>query len=144
MDVYNISGTALTSNYTTNANWTTAQLFELNFAQFGDTIFITHRDNPIREIFRESATSFIMFKHLHLMKMSVTVGGVNKSKQPFYRYADRLIDVTLSSHATGTGRTVTASSSTFTSNQVGDYILINGKQGKITGFTSGTSYYYNY
>jgi hypothetical protein len=45
MDVYNINGTALTSNYTTNCNWTTAQLFELNFAQFGDTIFITHRNN---------------------------------------------------------------------------------------------------
>ena len=27
MDVYNISGTALTTNYTTNCNWTTAQLF---------------------------------------------------------------------------------------------------------------------
>lgn len=138
MDVYNINGTALTSNYTTNANWTTAQLFELNFAQFGDTIFITHRDNPIREIFRESATSFIIRVFTFDEDTSVTVSGVNKSLQPFYRYADRLIDVTLSSHATGTGRTVTASSSTFTSNQVGDYILINGKQGKITGFTSGT------
>ena len=28
MDVYNTSGTALTSNYTTNCNWTTAQLFQ--------------------------------------------------------------------------------------------------------------------
>ena len=52
MDVYNISGTALSSNVTTNCNWSTAQLFELNFAQFGDTIFVTHRDNPIRKIFR--------------------------------------------------------------------------------------------
>ena len=40
MDVYNISGTAIVSNYTTNCNWTTAQLFELNYAQFGDTIFV--------------------------------------------------------------------------------------------------------
>ena len=58
MDVYNISGTALSSNVTTNCNWSTAQLFELNFAQFGDTIFVAHRDNPIRKIFRSSATNF--------------------------------------------------------------------------------------
>ena len=58
MDVYNVAGTVLTSNYTTNCNWTTAQLFELNFAQFGDTIFVTHRSNAIRKIFRSSATAF--------------------------------------------------------------------------------------
>ena len=29
MDVYNVAGTVLTSNYTTNCNWSTAQLFEL-------------------------------------------------------------------------------------------------------------------
>ena len=60
MDVYNINGSALTSNYTTNCNWTTAQLFELNFAQFGDTIYVCHRNNAIRKIFRESASSFIV------------------------------------------------------------------------------------
>ena len=60
MDVYNTSGSVLTSNYTTNANWTTAQLFELNFAQFGDSIFVTHRNNPTRRIFRESASSFVV------------------------------------------------------------------------------------
>ena len=58
MDVYNTSGTAITSNYTTNCNWITAELFELNFAQFGDSIFITHRNRPTRKIFRETSTSF--------------------------------------------------------------------------------------
>ena len=53
LDVYDTSGTAITSNYTTNCNWTTAQLFELNFTQFEDTIFVTHRNNAIRKIFRE-------------------------------------------------------------------------------------------
>ena len=138
MDVYNINGSAIVSNYTTNCNWTTAQLFELNFAQFGDTIFLTHRDNSIREIFRESASSFIVRVFTFDEDTDVSVSSVNKSLQPFYKYADKAISVSLSSHATGTGRTVTASSSTFTSNQVGDYILINGKQGKITAFTSGT------
>ena len=138
MDVYNIDGSVIVSNYTTNCNWTTAQLFELNFAQFGDTIFITHRDNEIRKLFRESATSFTVSVFAFDDDDSVTVSGVNKTTRPFYKYASSSISVSLSSHGTGTGRTVTASANAFTSNQVGDYIEINKKQGKITGFTSAT------
>jgi len=138
MDVYDIDGAAIISNITSNCNWTTAQLFELNFAQFGDTIFVTHRDNPTVKIFRSSATNFSASIFAFDDDDTVTVSGVNKTTRPFYKYADGLVSVSLSSHATGTGRTVTASSSVFTSNQVGDYIEINEKQGKITGFTSGT------
>ena len=70
MDVYDISGTAIVSNYTTNCNWTTAQLFELNFAQFGDTIFVTHRDNPMIKIFRSSASTFtVSYMSFKLMKI---------------------------------------------------------------------------
>jgi hypothetical protein len=138
MDVYNISGTAIVSNTTSNCNWTTAQLFELNFAQFGDTVFITHRDNETRKIFRDSATSFTVSVFAFDDDDSVTVSGINKTTRPFYKYAASSISVSLSSHATGTGRTVTASADVFSSNQVGDYIEINKKQGKITGFTSAT------
>lgn len=139
MDVYNISGTALSSNVTTNCNWTTAQLFELNFAQFGDTIFITHRDNPIRKIFRSSATAFNVQTFSFDEDDSVTVGGVNKSKQPFYKYADGSISVTLSSHATGTGRTLTSSSGYFTSAYVNTYLEVNDKQVFVTGFTDASN-----
>jgi hypothetical protein len=138
MDVYNISGTALSSNVTTNCNWTTAQLFELNFAQFGDTVFITHRDNPTRKIFRTSATNFEVQTFAFDTDDSVTVGGVNKSKQPFYKYADGTISVTLSAHATGTGRTLTASASAFTSAYANTYLQVNGKQVFVTGYTSAT------
>ena len=58
LDVYNSSGTAIQANITSNCNWTTAQLFDLNFAQFGDTVIVCHRDNPIRKIIRASASSF--------------------------------------------------------------------------------------
>lgn len=138
MDVYNISGTAIVSNYTTNCNWTTAQLFELNYAQFGDTIFITHRDNATRRLFRESATTFTVSSFAFDEDDTISISGANRSLQPFYKYVDSGISVTLSSHATGTGRTVTASSDAFTSNQVGDHLEINAKQVKITGFTSAT------
>ena len=139
MDVYNISGTALTSNYTTNCNWTTSQLFELNFAQFGDTIFVTHRNNPIREIFRESASSFIVREFaFKIDEDTPAVSGVNKILAPFYKYDDALVTLTLSTGATGTGRTVTASSGVFVPSCVGHYLRVDGSQMKITGYTSST------
>jgi len=138
LDVFDSSGASVQSNITTNCNWTTAQLFELNYAQFGDTVFITHRDNPIVKIIRTSASSFSVSLFEFEEDETVTVGGANKTTQPFYKYADSTISVTLSSHATGTGRTLTASSATFTSAYVGTYLLVNSKQVKVTGFTSTT------
>ena len=138
MDVYNISGSALTSNYTTNANWTTAQLFELNFAQFGDTIFVTHRDNEIREIFRESASSFIIRQFAFKINEDVVVSGAYKTDTPFYKYEPATTTLSINTAATGTGRTVTASSGFFTSDYVGSYLTIDGSQVKITGYTNST------
>ena len=134
LDVYNTSGTVLTSNYTTNCNWTTAQLFELNFAQFGDTIYITHRNNAIRKIFRASATSF-------------TVGTFTFSShstgypryQPYFKYADSA--VTLSAAATtGTAVNITASAGIFDTNTnwVGKTIRIGAKEIDITSRSSTT------
>ena len=71
LDVFDSSGASVQSNITTNCNWTTAQLFELNYAQFGDTVFITHRDNPIVKIIRTSASSFLVFLCLSLKKMKL-------------------------------------------------------------------------
>lgn len=138
MDVYNISGTAIVSNYTTNCNWTTAQLFELNFAQFGDTIFVTHRDNPIRKIFRSSATTFTVSEFEFAIDEDTTVSGVSKIFAPFYKYDDSTVTVTLSTGATGTGRTVTASAAVFVPECVGHYLEVDGSQMKITGYTSAT------
>tara|TARA_R100000231_G_scaffold139610_1_gene121604 strand:+ start:2835 stop:5048 length:2214 start_codon:yes stop_codon:yes gene_type:complete len=138
LDVYNSSGSAIAANITTNCNWTTAQLFELNFAQFGDTVFLTHRDNPIREIKRTSASSFSVSAFEFEEDDSVTVGGVNKTTQPFYKYADTSITLTPAA-TSGTGVTITASADTFVSNHNGTYIRIGGKQCKITNYTSATS-----
>ena len=138
MDVYNTSGTALTSNYTTNCNWTTAQLFELNFAQFGDSIFITHRDNETRRIFRSTASSFEVYQFAFEEDEDVVVSGAYKTHAPFYKYEDHDVTLTINTAATGTGRTVTASSGFFTSDYVGHYLTIDGSQVKITGYTSST------
>ena len=75
LDVYDADGAVIQSNITTNVNWTEAQLFELNFAQFGDTVFLTHRDNPIREIRRLSATSFEVRAYEFELDEDVVVSG---------------------------------------------------------------------
>ena len=138
LDVYDSDGVDIQTNITSNVNWTTAQLFELNFAQFGDTVFITHRDNPILKIKRTSATTFTVSVFEFEIDEDVVVSGAYKTHAPFYKYADASVTVTLSTSATGTGRTITASSPIWTTDYVNHYIKVDGSQIKITGYTSST------
>ena len=138
LDVYGSDGAAIQTNITSNCNWTTAQLFEINFAQFGDTVFLTHRNNPIREIKRTSASTFTVSAYEFEEDTSVSVGGKNKTLQAFFKYAATSLTITLSSHATGTGRTLTASADFFTTDHVNTYLKINGKQVFITARTNAT------
>ena len=131
MDVYNTSGVAITSNYTTNCNWTTAQLFELNFAQFGDTIFVAHRNNPLRKIFRASASSFTVTA----FTFSAHSTGY-PIYQPYYKYADSA--TTIGTSATTGSVTVTASAATFSAAWVGIKIRKDDKTMTITAFTDVT------
>ena len=48
------------------------------------------------------------------------------------------LTITLSSHATGTGRTLTASADFFTTNHINTYLKIDGKQVFITARTNAT------
>ena len=132
MDVYNTSGTALTSNYTTNCNWSTAQLFEINFAQFGDTIFVTHRNNATRKIFRDTATAF----SVSLFEFSTHSTGF-PVYEPYYKYATPA--TTISTSATSGSVTVTASASTFTAQWVGVRIRKNKKTMTITAYSNATT-----
>jgi hypothetical protein len=138
LDVYDSDGASVQLNITTNCNWTTAQLFELNYAQFGDTVFIAHRDNPTVKIVRSSATSFAASIFAFEEDDTVTVNSTNKTTQPFYKYAPSSTTVTMSAHATGAARTLTASASSFTNAYVGQYLLVNKKQVFVTGYTSAT------
>ena len=132
MDVYNTSGSAITSNYTTNCNWITAELFELNFAQFGDTIFITHRNRPTREIFRESATSFIVRE----FEFQTHSSGY-PVYEPYYKYAPSA--TTIGTSGTSGSVTVTASANTFTASWVGVRIRKDKKTMTITAYTNATT-----
>ena len=138
LDVYDSNGASVQLNITTNCNWTTAQLFELNYAQFGDTVFISHRNNPIVKIVRGSATSFSVDLFAFEIDEDVVVSGAYKTHTPFYKYADSTVTVTLSTASTGTGRTITASANVWTNSYVGHYLKVDGSQIKITGYTNAT------
>jgi len=134
LDVYSSAGAVIQSNYTTNCNWTTAQLFELNIAQFGDTVFIAHRNNPTVKIKRTSASSFTGT----LFAFDSHSSGYPRY-QPYYKYADS--GVTLNPAATsGTSVNITASSAIFDTNDnwVGKTIRIGGKEIDIASRTSTT------
>jgi len=68
----------------------------------------------------------------------VVVSGAYKTDTPFYKYEAALTTLTINTAATGTGRTVTASSGFFTTDYIGHYLTIDGSQVKITGYTSPT------
>lgn len=139
LDVYDpTDGSVIQSNITTNCNWTEAQLFQLNYTQSGDTIFVTHRDNPIRKIFRSSATTFTVNAFEFATNEDIVVSGAYKTDTPFYKYEDGSTTLTINTAATGTGRIVTSSVGFFTSDYVGHYLTIDGSQVKITGYTSPT------
>ena len=138
LDVFDSAGASIQANITSNCNWSTSELFELSYAQFGDTVFIVHRNNPIVKIVRTSASNFAVSLFTFEEDETVSVGGANKTTQPFFKYADSTISVTLSDKTTGTGRTLTASADAFTSSYTGTYLLVNNKQVKVTGYTSAT------
>ena len=134
LDVYSSAGAVIQSNITSNCNWTTAQLFELNLAQFGDTVFITHRNNPIRKIVRTSATTFSVSDFTWASHSS----GYPRYK-PYYKYEDA--GVTLTPAATsGSSVNITASSAIFDSdsNWENKTIRIGGKEVDIVSRTSTT------
>tara|TARA_B100001939_G_C16941021_1_gene618302 strand:+ start:615 stop:2834 length:2220 start_codon:yes stop_codon:yes gene_type:complete len=138
LDVYSNTGSVIQSNITSGCNWTTAQLFELNYAQFGDTVFVTNRNNPIIQIKRTSASTFTVSAFEFEEDEDVIVSGAAKTHTPFFKYEDHDVTLTISTAATGTGRTITASSGFFTTDYVDHYLKIDGSQVKITGYTSAT------
>ena len=134
LDVYSSAGAVIQSNYSTNCNWTTAQLFELNLAQFGDTVFITHRDNPTIKIKRVSASSFTA----SVFDWASHSSGYPRY-QPYYKYEDSAVTLTPAA-TTGTSVNVTASSGIFDSdsNWAGKTIRIGGKEADIVSRTNTT------
>jgi hypothetical protein len=112
--------------------YTTAQLFDLKFAQSADVMYITHPAHEVEKLSRTGHTSW-------------TLTDVDFTKGPFQDANTTATTFTPSTHTTGTGRTLTASATTgvnsgsgFLSTDIGRQFYMNSGYGVITGVNSTT------
>ena len=104
--------------------YTTAQLFDIKFAQSADIMYLTHESHPVKKLSRTGHTSWT------LTDCSFTDGP----------YLDtNTTSTTLTPAATsGTAINLNASAAVFVSTDVGRLVRLSGGFGKITNFNSST------
>ncbi len=132
LKIYSTAGVLLQT--ITSQPWDTADLFELNFTQQGDTMIVVHEDFIPKVITRTGATTFTSADFAF-------DSSVNSEKvyQPYFKFASDTITLDIDSVTKdATGVTCTASSSYFTSDYVGARIRYMGAELLITGYTSAT------
>ena len=112
--------------------YTTAQLFDIKFAQSADVMYITHPEHEVEKLSRTGHTAW-------------TLTDVDFTKGPFQDANTTTTTFTPSTHTTGTGRTLTASATTgvnsgsgFLSTDIGRQFYMNSGYGVITGVNSTT------
>ena len=109
-----------------------AELFELKYAQSADVMYICHPNHAVRKLSRTGHTSW-------------TLTEVDFTNGPYLDDNITTTTFTTSSHTVGTGRTLTASSTTginndtgFQTTDVGRLVRFRDGYGKITARTSTT------
>jgi len=115
-----VSGTAVE----TVTVYPIADVFELQFAQDADTLYISHNSYPTYKLQRTSATTF-------------TMTAVGFSRGPFLDVNITATTMTPSA-ATGAGITLTASVASFTADNIGSFYRIKDGVVLITAYTSTT------
>ena len=126
------SGGVANRVYTLATTYLTADLFQIKYAQSADVMYLCHPDYSVKKLSRTGHTSW-------------TITEVDFTDGP---YLDDNITTTtfgMSSHTVGTGRTLTASSTTginsntgFQSTDVGRLFTFRDGYGEITAITSTT------
>lgn len=124
------SGGTIAEIVEVTTTYTEAELFDLNFAQSADTLYIVHPDHAPAKLTRSSHTAWT------LTDISFVNGPYMADPPPAAG------TMTASATTVGTGRTMTASVATFASTDVGRllYHQVSGVAGwcTITAFTSST------
>ena len=99
--------------------YTTAQLFDIKFAQSADVMYITHPEHEVEKLSRTGHTAW-------------TLTDVDFTNGPFQDANITTTTLTPSTHTTGTGRTLTASATTginsgsgFLSTDIGRQFYLN-------------------
>jgi hypothetical protein len=112
------------SPYEISSPYLTAELFDIKFAQSADIMYITHPNHAVRKLSRTGHTSW------SLTECSFTNG-------PFLD--TNTSTTTLTASGVSGSVTITASSNTFVSTDVGRQVRIGSGHSKITNFSSATS-----
>ena len=121
-DAYASSGYAA-KVYEIATTYTTTQIFEIQYTQSADVMYIVHPDHKPRKLSRTGHTSW-------------TLTDVDFLRGP---YLDaNTSSATMTPSGTSGAVTITASTSTFVSGDIGRLIKIETGHAKITGYTSGT------
>ncbi len=124
---YKDNGQILSSGspYEISSPYLTAEIFDIKFAQSADVMYITHPSHKTRKLSRTGHTSW-------------TLTEVDFVNGPYLDTNSSTTTITSSAHTVGTGRTFTASASTFASTDVGRLVRFRDGYAEITGFTSAT------
>lgn len=145
LKIYRWDGSTLTACSISSGSipYTTAlQCRNAKYAAAGDKIFLFHEDFPVQEITRTGATTFTVANYA--FDTGTSTG--NQVYQPYYRYADQGITMTLSA-LTGAGVTITMSSAVFVNSGAVTHIgtrfrrmfaTNDWREIEITGVTSST------
>ena len=112
------------STYEISTPYTTAQLFNLKFAQSADVMYICNENHSVRKLSRTGHTSWT------LTEVEFTDGPYLDSNTT---------STTMTPSGTSGNITITASASAFVSTDVNRLISFNSGYAKITGFNSATS-----
>jgi len=111
--------------------WTEEDIKQISWAQFGDSILVTHPDHTPQRIVKISNISWA------IDDISFSEKETGGSCQPFARFvAD---DVTISASDTNGPITLIASDDVFVSDHLGSVFRIRGDQVQITNIVSSTS-----
>nr|BAR15343.1 putative tail tubular protein B [uncultured Mediterranean phage uvMED] len=112
------------SPYEISSPYLTAELFDIKFAQSADVMYITHPNHKTRKLSRTGHTSW-------------TLTEVEFTNGPFLD--TNTSTTTLTASGVSGSVTITASSNTFVSTDVGRQVRIGSGHSKITNFSSATS-----
>ena len=118
------SGGIANKIYQITTSYTTAQLFDLKFAQSADVLYITHNSHEVSKLSRTGHTSW------SLDEIEFTDG-------PYLSQNTTTTTMTPGA-TTGDDQTLTASASTFASTDVGRLINFSNGYAKVRSYTSAT------
>lgn len=133
LKIYSTNGSLLQT--ITSCVWETAELFEMDLAQTGDTMIIVHENFSPQIITRTGASTFVK----SAFGFDISNNG-EKVYQPYFKFADDTVTLDINQTAKGnTSVTCVTSANYFTAAYVGMYLRYHGIELLITAYTNATT-----